>query len=305
MVTGTITKQLQTNLKKQGFSMTTCSIERLDDLKRDLEVPRKSGLIGNDFFQERLSYFKFSPHDYRRGLKSIIITAAPQTQQETIFWYQGKEHCYPVPPTYSILTDKTVEKTIIDTIGPHSFTIFPALIPVKIAAVRTGMAKYGRNNITYCNGMGSYYRLKAFLTDLPAEEDQWHEFEIMPQCKNCNACLQSCPTRAIRAERILLQADRCLTYHNERIDDFPLWIDTSWHNSLIGCMQCQNVCPVNRNINIHPDNAVEFTEEETRAFLDAKNESELPIAIIKKLEELSLYEDWPLLVRNLKAILMK
>jgi epoxyqueuosine reductase len=69
-------------------------------------------------------------------------------------------------------------------------------------------------------------------------------------------------------------------------------------------MQCQNVCPVNKKINVHPGNAVEFTEEETRAFLDAKNQNELPISIIKKLEELDFIEDWPILVRNLKVMLI-
>jgi epoxyqueuosine reductase len=304
METDTIIKQLEANLKDRGFSATTCRIEHLDDLKRDLQAPLKRGLIGNDFFQERLSYFKLSTHDYHDRLKSIIITAVPQPQQETIFWYQGKEHRCPIPPTYSTRTDNIVEKIIIDTIGPHNFTVLPALIPLKIAAVRTGLAKYGRNNITYSDGMGSYFRLNASLTDLPIYEDHWHELELMPQCENCKACLQSCPTGAIMTERILLQADRCLTYHNERTDDFPPWIDKSWHNSLIGCMQCQNVCPMNNNINIHQDNAVEFIEEETRAFLEAKNESELPVSVINKLEELEFYEDWLLLVRNLKAMLM-
>ncbi|HEY97656.1 MAG TPA: epoxyqueuosine reductase [Dehalococcoidia bacterium] len=303
METGTIMNQLEKNLKDQGFPVTTCHIKHLDDLKRDLETPLKRGLIGDDFFRERLSYLKLSPHDYREGLKTIIITAASQQPQETIFYHRGKKYRYLVPPTYSVKTDKLVEKIIIDTIAPHNYAILPAFIPSKIAAVRTGLAKYGRNNITYCNGMGSYFRLKAFLTDLPPGDDQWYEFELMPQCKNCNACLQSCPTGAITTERVLLQATRCLTYHNERIDDFPPWIDKSWHNSLIGCMQCQSVCPMNSKIDIHPDNTLEFMEEETQEFLNAKNEADLPVSVISKLEDLSLYEDWPLLVRNLKAML--
>ncbi len=298
MEPGIIIKQLETNLKGKGFSVTTCHIKHLEDLKRDLEAPFKRGLIAQNFFQERLSYFKLSLLDYREGLKSIIITAAPQRQQETVFWFQGKEHHYPIPPTYSIQTDKIVEKIIVNTINPYGFNIFPAFIPLKIAAVRTGLAKYGRNNITYCNGMGSYFRIKAFLSDLPVDEDHWHEFELMPQCENCDACFQSCPTGAIRTERILLQSDRCLTFLNERPGEFPIWVEKSWHNSLIGCMRCQTVCPMNKKINIHPDKAVEFIEEETRAFLNVVNERELSGSVIDKLEELSLFEDWLLLARS-------
>lgn len=303
METGAIIKEIEISLENQGFSIAAGSIEHLDDLKQDLEGPYNKGLIGQNFFQERLSNFKLSPHDYQEGLTSIIITAAPHLQQETIFWFQGKEHYYTIPPTYSIQTDKIVEKIIVDIINPYGFFVIPAFIPEKIAAVRTGLAKYGRNNITYCNGIGSYFRLKAFLTDLPVNEDHWHEFELMPQCGNCTACLQSCPTGAIMSERILLQSDRCLTYYNERIDDFPPWIDKSWHNSLIGCMQCQNVCPMNNKIDIRPDQAVEFIEEETEAFLNAVHENDLPDSVNIKLKGLSLLEDWPLLVRNLKVML--
>jgi len=303
METSAIIKQLETNLKDRGFPAKTCSIERLNDLKKDLEAPLKKGLIGKDFFQERLSFFKLSPDDYRAGLKSIIITAAPQPPQETVFYYQGRGHRYPVPPTYSDQTDKIVEKHIIDTINRHNFSIFPALIPVKIAAVRAGLAKYGRNNITYCNGTGSYFRLKAFLSDLPVNEDLWHEFEVMPQCKRCEACLRSCPTGAIRADRILLQSDRCLTYLNERPGEFPKWVEKSWHNSLIGCMHCQTVCPMNKKINIHPDTTVEFREEETRKLLDARDERALPDSVMIKLNKLSLGEDWQLVARNLQVML--
>jgi epoxyqueuosine reductase len=298
-----IISQLEANLKDQGFSITTCPIERLHDLKHDLEKPLKNGLIGNDFFQERLSNFKLSPHDYREGLKSIIVTAAPQLPQVTIFWYHGKKHRYPVPPTYTNQTDKIIEKIIIDAIGSYNFGIYPVLIPVKIAAVRTGLAKYGRNNITYCNGMGSYFRLKAFITDLPADKNPWHEFELMPQCKSCKACLRSCPTGAIRADRMLLQSDRCLTYFNEKIEEFPIWVEKSWHNSLVGCMDCQIVCPVNKKFNIHQDSKVEFCEEETEKLINARDEQDLPDSVLARLHGLSLGEDWQIVARNLKVML--
>jgi epoxyqueuosine reductase len=299
-----IINQLEEKLNDQGFSITTCPIERLYDLKQDLEAPLKNGLISNNFFQECLSNFKLSPHDYREGLKSIMVTAAPQLPQVTIFQYQGKEHRCPVPPTYTNQTDKIIEKIVVDTIGPDNFSLSPALIPVKIAAVRTGLAKYGRNNITYCNGMGSYFRLKAFLTDLPVVENQWHDFELMPQCKNCQACLRSCPTGAIKAERILLQSDRCLTYFNEKIDKFPAWIEKSWHNSLIGCMDCQIVCPVNKTLGIPQDNKVEFSEEETEKLINARAERDLPDSVLTKLHGLSLGEDWQLVARNLRVLLV-
>jgi epoxyqueuosine reductase len=303
MESSVIISHLEANLKDKGFSMATCPIERLYDLKQDLEAPLKNGLISTDFFRECLSRFKLSPHDYREGLKSIIVTAAPQPPQLTTFRHQGKEQRYPVPPTYTDRTDKIIEKIMVDTIGPYNFNLTPALIPVKIAAVRTGLAKYGRNNITYCNGMGSYFRLKAFMTDLPVAGNRWHEFELVPPCKNCQACLRSCPTGAIKADPILLQSDRCLTYFNENIKEFPTWVKKSWHNSLIGCMRCQIVCPLNHGLNTHTDSAVKFSEEETEKLLSARDEQALPDSVLTKLRGLSLDEDWQIVARNLRVML--
>jgi epoxyqueuosine reductase len=296
-------KQLKKELDRRGFPVTICSIGRLDDLRRDLETPLKNGLIGNEFFRERLSFFKLSPQDYREGLKSIIVAAAPQSQQQAVFWYRGQPHRYPVPPTYSDRTDKIIEKIITDTIGPPGFSLFPALIPKKIAAVRTGLAKYGRNNITYCRGMGSYFRLAAYLTDLPGDDNPWHEFELMPPCAGCEACLRSCPTGAIRADRISLQADRCLTYLNEKIEEFPVWVQKKWHHCLIGCLRCQIVCPVNKKFLLRPDNTVEFPEEETIKLLHAGDEKDLPESTMAGLHGLSLGEDWQVVARNLKTLL--
>ena len=296
-------QQLEIGLKNSGFSLTIGSVNHLNDLRQDLEKPFKAGLIGKTFFQERLSDFIFTPDEYNGKLNSIIVTAAPQTQQETIFWIQGKAHHFFIPPTYSNQSDNEIEKIILDTIEPYGFSITPAIIPLKIAAVRLGLARYGRNNITYCEGMGSYFRLKAFLSDYPVYEDHWHEFELIQQCENCNACLQSCPTGAIRSERILLQSDKCLTYHNERPGEFPSWIEKSWHNCLIGCLKCQTVCPMNNKIDIRPNKAVEFSEEETMEFLNAVDEQNLPGSVVTKLKELSLFEDWPLLARNLRVML--
>jgi epoxyqueuosine reductase len=38
---------------------------------------------------------------------------------------------------------------------------------LKRLAVRSGLARYGRNNVTYVEGMGSFLELSASLTDMP------------------------------------------------------------------------------------------------------------------------------------------
>jgi len=46
-----------------------------------------------------------------------------------------------------------------------------AIFPFKTLATRTGLAKYGKNNITYTECGGSYHRLTAFYTDMDLETD--------------------------------------------------------------------------------------------------------------------------------------
>ena len=48
--------------------------------------------------------------------------------------------------------------------------------------------------------------------------------------------MNKCPTKAIRQDRFLISAEQCLTFFNEKPDDFPEWVNPVWHNCLIGCM---------------------------------------------------------------------
>jgi len=38
------------------------------------------------------------------------------------------------------------------------------IVPIDRLAVRGGLATYGRNNVTYVPGMGSFHRLSAFYS---------------------------------------------------------------------------------------------------------------------------------------------
>ena len=121
-------------------------------------------------------------------------------------------------------------------------------MPEKLLAVRSGLARYGKNNITYVPGMGSLHRLAVFVSDLPCVEDNWGEVKTLKTCDGCTACMDACPTGAIVSDRFLIHAERCITFHNERIEEFPEWLDSSWHNCLVGCLRCQWVCPENRDV---------------------------------------------------------
>ena len=60
------------------------------------------------------------------------------------------------------------------------------MAPLKPLAVRLGLVRYGRNNVTYAPGMGSYIQLLGYLTDasLPLP-DGWRPQEptLLPECE--------------------------------------------------------------------------------------------------------------------------
>jgi epoxyqueuosine reductase len=190
-------------------------------------------------------------------------------------------------------------------VGPAGYRIAQASVPKKLLAVRSGLAEYGKNNITYVPGMGSFYSLAALYSDLPAIDDDWREPRIMESCQTCSACQRHCPSGAIAPERFLLHAERCITFHNEKPagTPFPAWMGAAWHNCLVGCMHCQRVCPENRQVWAWVKEGSGFSQQETAWFLEGVPYDQLPRATAEKLERLDMEGFVDLLPRNLKALL--
>ena len=286
-----------------GFDVRLASADRLEDLRLEIERRISTGEVNGDFARERLGHFQFSPVFDGRRPASLIITATPQPEQQAVFRYQGREHRYLIPPTYTWDTDAPAEAALRDFLAPLGFTLYPAVIPLKLAAVRTGLARYGRNNITYHESYGSYFRLKAFFSDMPAASDAWTEETWLPECANCAACARACPTAAITTDREVIRAERCLTYFNERPEDFPEWVKPSWFTCLVGCLYCQLACPVDRDRDIRPRETFTFSEEETSILITAQREDDLTPPVRDRLERMWLLEDWQIIARNLRELL--
>jgi epoxyqueuosine reductase len=297
-----IAKSLYTALEKKGFKGSIIPIKRITDLKREIEGAHKKGVYDGTLYQERLTDFDFGVKERLPEAKSIIITSAPQPQQKVRFDFKGKSYHFTIPPTYSYKTDEIVGSIFSDILKPEGMNLHPAKLPLKLLAVRAGLAQYGRNNIAYVEGMGSFHRLKAFLSELTPVEDKWGEPQSLELCNKCSACIKICPTAAIVSDRFLIRAERCLTFHNERKDAFPGWIDSSWHNCLIGCMVCQSACPANEKFYNWFEETERFTEKETDLILRGTRRPQLPKNIINKLQRLNLLEDFDLLPRNLDVL---
>ncbi len=302
-----VIKDIFARLEKEGYRCKIVSIQHLDDLKKEFEKQHSDGLLDPQLFKEYLSEFNFSPFEKLKDAAAVFIVALPDSHLQINFTWNGKVYPVIVPATY-LHGKKFVERTknLLDGVLLRAgYQVVSAYVPVKLLAVHSGLATYGRNNITYVKGMGSYHRLAAFFTDFPCAEDDWQELQMMEACNDCSACRRKCPTNAIIAERFLLQAERCLTFLNEQPGDkpFPDWIDPLWHNCLVGCLHCQRICPVNKKIPQRIEKGPEFTQEETASFLKKVLREQLAPATAKKIEQHDMTRLIEVLPRNLGVLL--
>ncbi len=296
---------LHESLEKQGFKGKIVSIAHLKELQKDIETHHKKGLLDKELYDAYLASFDFECQRSLTGARSLIIVSVPQPQVRVVFEWEQNSYPVIIPPTYDCSVDERVADLLRASLGPQGYQLQKVRLPDKLLAVRSGLAQYGKNNITYVKGSGSFHRPVVFISDFPCETDSWGEPTVMEQCETCSACMKACPTAAIKSDRFLLHAERCLTFHNERACDFPEWLSPTWHNSLVGCMICQKVCPVNKDILKWTESGVTFEREETTLILDGVSHDRLPGETLQKLNRLDMMEYYDVLGRNLKMLIEK
>ncbi|MBE9506928.1 MAG: epoxyqueuosine reductase [Chloroflexi bacterium] len=294
-------------LDEKGYKGRVAPIRHLRDLQEEIEGRHRQGLFDEEFYQERLAEFKFDLPDGLPEARSLIVVAVPQRQIRFTFTWNGEAIPLVVPPTYLYWreTDKQVEEFVAGILGAEGYRAIEVALPEKLLAARSGLGAYGRNNVCYVEGLGSFHRPVALVSDLPCPEDAWQETRMLERCQNCQACLRACPTGAITAERFLLHAERCITFRNEKPGSvpFPAWLDPAWHNCLVGCMICQRVCPENKEFLGWVEEGAEFSAEETALLLEGVPPDQLPDALMEKLARWDLVDLLDIMPRNLGVFL--
>ncbi len=122
--------------------------------------------------------------------------------------------------------------------------------PERLVAARAGVSRYGKNNFSYVEGIGSFVVLSSFVVDAELEQDA-PTLEV--QCPdNCKACMNACPTGAIY-EPLKLNPRRCISYNNWWTNNrpgvsctIPAEIREKMGTRVHGCDVCQEVCPRNQ-----------------------------------------------------------
>jgi epoxyqueuosine reductase len=300
---------LYNRLEELGYQARGISIDHLPLLQKQIDDQRDQELLDKQFYHERLDGFRFQiPRDLPRA-RSMIVVAVPRPQTRAIFTWNGNRRPLILPPTYTAYKSTTehVENLLTKMLHEKGYKATGTSLPLKLLAVRSGLGQYGRNNLCYVSGIGSFLQLAAVFSDMPCGDDSWQEATMLQRCEECELCRRACPTGAIPSDRFLLRAERCITYHNEKKGNipFPSWMDASWHNCLEGCMRCQRACPLNNQFIDWVGEEEEFSEEETIRIMDSALHDTLPEETTRKLAHLDILNDLGILPRNLGVFFKK
>jgi len=219
--------------ESQGLGLVYGSPEVIDMAKAGVDVLRTAGDLDPGFFgkvlDEELRYLEGVSFPVR----SVIVLSRPCPGYHATFTLAEGPLRVPVPPIYGpyALLARDLRQTLQG--GALAGSQLARLgAPIKSVASRFGLVTYGRNNITYSPGAGSYQQLIGLVCDLelPASGARLRTVgapQMAPECEGCEACRKACPTGAI------------------------------------GCLLCQAACPMNRGRLSYADLEPAFTVEET------------------------------------------
>jgi len=283
---------LRTTAQSHNDHLAALSVAHLPGVKQDFDR------LGID----TSPYYRFTPpEDLGFTARAVIVVAAASPVASVAFNADGEKITVTIPPSYvdADKEDAVTLQYLRDALHGYGYAIAPAGgLPCKPIAVHAGLGVYGRNNLLYVEGMGSLLRLFLFFSDLPCPAENFTPLRRHPMCRSCDKCVSNCPSAALNHTNELVDADRCLCAVNESKADFPEWIKPEWHHAMIGCMRCQDICPINQPYLQKPQEIASYSTVQTLSFL----RGELPE---ERLAVLGMGWYSAVLPRNLMALLPK
>ena len=303
-------KNLKAWAKSRGHHIAWGTVSIIETVQDEFDALKAQGAFDPSFYNEWLRRFERTGDVPSQKLQSVILIAVPRPAHRVTFEFKNERFETAIPPTY--VDDNRIRHIVRDDLdtalfgGKSHLEILSA--PLKAVSARLGLIEYGRNNITYIRELGSYLQLVGLITDAKLEPMRGRPKRkpaMLDECRDCRLCFKACPTGAIGDDRFLLHAERCLTYFNEGTSPWPEHLPHSIHHCLIGCMICQKVCPLNKELLEYVDTGVSFTAEETGKILSDERDTSDPIwqGIKAKVTQLDMLDYESILGRNLRALL--
>jgi len=197
--------------------------------------------IGIDFvgFGDPNTFNKFDkehiPESYLKNSKSVIVIGFHLYDLNLDAWSRDEKKEKSYHFTDSILLVQCHQiKSFLAKKGFKSKIVpyIPGLY-LKDAAALAGIGPIGKNNLLITKTFGSQVRLRALVT--VAELAYGTPIYESDYCKNCNICVDSCPSGALEGGKY--HKDLCYNYCLENLKKLS-------ENTVIWCNKCIESCPV-------------------------------------------------------------
>jgi epoxyqueuosine reductase len=288
----------------RDFMYRTVSVRHIPELKAWMDKLDKAGrLSANKTWRSYVGSFQYSVPKTLLDARTLIIMSTPLKIAKIVFNDSGRKHTVLIPAGYvddGLRLADYQNMLFNNGIVEKNAKLELARLPLKQLAVRSGLAEYGKNNITFVKDYGSFHQLLAFYSEQRLE-DHWDRLKMLRLCKGCSICMKECPTQAIRENDFIIDPAKCISLYNELPDPLPEWIPASAHNALMGCLKCQYTCPGDEDVIKDFWDLGEVSEAETALLLKGGTDPETERTLRDKVKRFG--DNLPYIARNLKLVL--
>ena len=219
------------------------SAQPYEETERHIRERRSRGLFADMRFTMARPEVSCHPERLLDSARSVVAAAlcyfAPAPEPGTD---EGRLPRYTWRDEYSVLRER------LEELGTRLGGAYRVLVDDndhvdREAAVRTGIAFYGKNTMAITRRHGSWVVLGALVTDVEIEPSPALELD----CGSCRLCIDACPTGALD-EPGVLDARKCLSYWTQAPAPIPEEYRPELGDAVYGCDICQDVCPWNRGV---------------------------------------------------------
>jgi epoxyqueuosine reductase len=214
-----------------------------DDTERDIRERRSRGLFADMRFTMARPEISCHPETLLDGARTVVAAALCYYREAP-----GPSADEGRLPRYTWRDEYAELRTRLDALGRRIGGSYRVLVDEtahvdRAAAVRAGVAFYGKNTMAITRRHGSWVVLGALLTDVEIETTPVLELD----CGECRLCIDACPTGALD-DPGTLDATKCLSYWTQAPAAIPEEYRPDIGAMVYGCDICQDVCPWNRGI---------------------------------------------------------
>jgi len=246
----TLTEQIKSKALELGFNKVGIAKAEMLNVEGDhLRDWLGRGYHASMQWMEKSLEKRTDPRNIVRNAQSVISVAinyfTPVEHNPKMD--EGKISRYAWGDDYHIHVTKRIETLAecIKQLAPDSenrYYVDTGPMMDKVWASRAGLGWQGKHTNLITKEYGSWVFLGEIITTKKLDYDSPME----DFCGTCTACINACPTDAIR-EPYIIDSNRCISYLTiEHRGEIAESLGKNFDQWIYGCDICQDVCPWNR-----------------------------------------------------------